>query len=164
MDSNRLRDWLEIVGIFAVVASLIFVGMQMRQTHEIALSQAYQSRVAAAVEWNVAFGSNAAALAAFGKAEAGRQDDTSGDERLALRQVMHGLFLLYDNAHYQNQQGFVSDEFWAMTRNSMRHMMRNPAVREIFLARLATGNVRPAFRAVVEALEDQNGGSGQPAG
>jgi hypothetical protein len=28
MDSAKLNDWLQVVGMFAVVASLIFVGMQ----------------------------------------------------------------------------------------------------------------------------------------
>jgi hypothetical protein len=36
MDSSKLNDWLQVVGIFAVVASLIFVGLQMKQTDDIA--------------------------------------------------------------------------------------------------------------------------------
>lgn len=32
MNENRLREWLEIVGIVAVVASLVFVGMEIRQS------------------------------------------------------------------------------------------------------------------------------------
>ena len=31
MDATKLNDWMQIVGIFAVVGSLIFVGMEMRQ-------------------------------------------------------------------------------------------------------------------------------------
>ena len=36
MNSARLNDWMQVVGIFALVASLVFVGLQMRQTQEIA--------------------------------------------------------------------------------------------------------------------------------
>ena len=36
MDSSRLNDWVQIFGIFALVASLIFVGLQLRQSQEIA--------------------------------------------------------------------------------------------------------------------------------
>lgn len=36
MDSNKLNDWLQIVGLFGVIASLIFVGIQVRQTQVIA--------------------------------------------------------------------------------------------------------------------------------
>lgn len=36
MKESSIRNWLEIVGIVAVVASLIFVGMQLRQEQLIA--------------------------------------------------------------------------------------------------------------------------------
>jgi hypothetical protein len=39
MDSAKLNDWMQVFGIFAVVASLIFVGMQMRLDREIGLSE-----------------------------------------------------------------------------------------------------------------------------
>ena len=43
MDSAKLNDWLQVIGLFGVVASLIFVGLQMKQEHEIALSNGIQS-------------------------------------------------------------------------------------------------------------------------
>lgn len=36
MESKKLNDWLQIVGLFGVIASLIFVGIQVRQTQVIA--------------------------------------------------------------------------------------------------------------------------------
>lgn len=36
---KRLRTWSEIVGVFAVVASLIFVGIQLRQDRELKKSE-----------------------------------------------------------------------------------------------------------------------------
>ena len=38
MDSAKLNDWMQILGMFAIVASLVFVGLQMKQSHQIALS------------------------------------------------------------------------------------------------------------------------------
>jgi len=37
MDSKKLNDWLQLVGLAAVVASLIFVGLQIKQSDEIAM-------------------------------------------------------------------------------------------------------------------------------
>ena len=45
MDSTKLNDWMQFIGIFAVVASLIFVGLQVRQDHQIAMSESYSSVV-----------------------------------------------------------------------------------------------------------------------
>jgi len=44
MDSAKLNDWMQVVGIFAVVASLIFVGLQMQQDRVLATVEALSSR------------------------------------------------------------------------------------------------------------------------
>jgi hypothetical protein len=38
------KDIAELIGIAAIVASLVFVGLQMKQSQDIALSAAYQAR------------------------------------------------------------------------------------------------------------------------
>ena len=40
MNGEQLRGWLEIVGILAVVASLVFVGLEVRQSSEAAKEEA----------------------------------------------------------------------------------------------------------------------------
>ena len=44
MDSAKLNDWMQVFGIFALVASLIFVGLQMRQDRTIAIVDSMASR------------------------------------------------------------------------------------------------------------------------
>jgi hypothetical protein len=41
MNSVKLREWLEIIGILAVVASLVFVGIEIRQTSRAALEESF---------------------------------------------------------------------------------------------------------------------------
>jgi len=43
MDSAKLSDWMQVIGIFALVASLVFVGLQMQQDRDIARVMIYQS-------------------------------------------------------------------------------------------------------------------------
>ena len=154
MNQARLRDWLEIIGIFAVVASLIFVGLEMRQAQEISMSQTYQSRTAAAAEWNTAFAANPAALSAFRKASEGNEDEISTQEYDALRRTLVGLYYLYDNAHYQFQSGFVSRDFWEMTRGSLRNMMEIPVVNDILVG-ISERAGRPEFRDLVQEIGEQ---------
>jgi len=126
----------------------------MRQTHKISLSQAYQSRTSAAAEWNSALAANPVALSAMRKAANGAEYDISDEEYDALRQSLFGVIYLYDNAHYQYQQGFVSEEFWATSRASLKRFMENPVVRDVIMARLDTG-MRPEFRAVVVSVGEE---------
>jgi hypothetical protein len=41
LDAAKISDWLQVIGMFGVIASLVFVGLQMKQTQEIALSNTY---------------------------------------------------------------------------------------------------------------------------
>ena len=47
MDSAKFNDWMQVIGIFALVASLIFVGYQLKQDREIAKAATYQERTSA---------------------------------------------------------------------------------------------------------------------
>ncbi len=49
-DTAKINDWLQVIRMFGVISSLIFVGMQMKQEHEIALPNTYQTRSDATVE------------------------------------------------------------------------------------------------------------------
>ena len=50
MDLRKLHDWLEMVGLSAGVASLVFVGLQLKQSDEIALAEVLESAAARGVE------------------------------------------------------------------------------------------------------------------
>ena len=50
MNSEKLHDWLQLVGMAAIVVSLIFVGFQIRQSEDAAMSELSQSTVAVGIE------------------------------------------------------------------------------------------------------------------
>jgi len=39
MSMRRVGNWLQIAGLFGVIGSLLFVGLQIKQNREIALSE-----------------------------------------------------------------------------------------------------------------------------
>ncbi len=47
MNKAGRKDWLQVIVVFGVIASLVFVGLQLRQSHEIALVAPYQAWAAA---------------------------------------------------------------------------------------------------------------------
>lgn len=58
MDSAKLNDWMQVIGIFAVVSSLIFVGLQLRQEQEIAIVDTYGSVAETDINLSVVIGEN----------------------------------------------------------------------------------------------------------
>jgi endonuclease/exonuclease/phosphatase (EEP) superfamily protein YafD len=154
VNTTKLNDWMQVIGIFAVVASLIFVGLEMRQAQEISMSQTYQSRTAAVAEWNSAFAANPAALSALRKATEGNDDEITTQEFDALRRTLTGMYYLYDNAHYQYQAGFVSSEFWGMTRETLTNIMKIPVVKDVLMEMSRRGG-RPEFRDLMQEIGRQ---------
>jgi hypothetical protein len=131
MKLSKVRDWLEIVGLFAVVLSLVFVGLQIKQTHEIALANQYQARADYNLELGIAAIENEALAAEFGQsyraylsslAESSlRPGATSLVDRLdeltdeQLGQQIEYLSLRMkqlDNLHYQYTLGLIEPEEW----------------------------------------------------
>lgn len=43
MDVQKLNDWMQVVGIFGLIASLVFVGFEMKQTDDIAIDAVFDS-------------------------------------------------------------------------------------------------------------------------
>ena len=50
MNSTNWKDIAELVGISAIVASLVFVGLELRQSHEIAIAAEYQQRATSVID------------------------------------------------------------------------------------------------------------------
>ena len=65
-----------------------------------------------------------------------------------------GVMYLYDNAHYQYQVGFVSEEFWTTTRKSLKILMSRPVVNDMILDRLDFQG-RPEFQDVVRSINEE---------
>ena len=147
MDTARLNDWMQIVGIFSLVASLVFVGVQLRQEHEISMAQAYQGRAAISAEWAVEYSSNDIALSAHRKAAEGNMDAVTPAEYDAAFWAQVALYNIFDNTHYQYVNGYVSDELWSMVRGNLKHNMTHPLSREVFDT--FRDRSRPSFREVL---------------
>ncbi len=155
MDSAKLNDWMQVVGIFALVASLIFVGLQMRQEHEIARVMMYQERASSVAEVAIAAAVSPEAMAAMIKSAFGDPNQeilmdgwagpiTAQDMVLGSFQV-NAFLALADNSYFQYQEGFLPRDHWM----SVRSTLKNTAVRLPFLRyRIAQSldQQRPEFR------------------
>ena len=134
MQSGNQANWKEIAeltGIAAIVASLIFVGMQMKQSHEIALAAQYHERTVLAVEW------------------LHTQHDTSDLQNWANvcspeipsdvtpERAGHGCINLYsfltisDNHLFQYEAGFLDEESWRTRRETIKRAFMDPVPRYI---------------------------------
>ncbi len=151
MNSSKLNDWLQVIGLFGVIASLMFVGLQMMQDREIALSAIYQERAASATEFYVTIATNEVARQALTKVSSGKGADLTPEESAAQQMIALAGRQLADNSHYQYEQGFASEDHWAQIRATLKDQMRSPPNK----MNLLRGHVRPSFRLALEEIEKE---------
>jgi hypothetical protein len=117
MDSTKINDWMQVVGIFAVVASLIFVGLEMRQSQKIALSAAYQARADSSMTLRTYSLESETLQSARVKRRQGKSiDQLTPEEALVLRDRWNAHLVYLENMHYQYVSGFISEEQWQTNR------------------------------------------------
>lgn len=110
MNSENTRLAVEIVGIVAIVASLIFVGLQMRQTHEIALVTLTQMRSDASRELAVAQIGSEPILAIDAKIEAG--EALTPYEAMTRSLLPFIFYNQFENSHFLYSKGYITEEQW----------------------------------------------------
>ena len=145
MKKEELKAAAELIGIAAIVASLVFVGLQMKQSQDIAIAEQYQARSTAASEYVLWLAGNESILnrqvheikSRYEKREGG--DDfidayeTLGPEYLATVSILNLSFLtVFDNYYKQYQLGTMDDESWAAFRYRLKQNLRGARTRAAF--------------------------------
>ncbi len=112
VDTSKINECLQVVGMFGVIASIIFVGLQLNQTQQLALSSTYQARSATTVESLVAAISSPEFLSASAKNYAGKSDELTLQEAVAWEYYLGAEMTLFENNHQQYEMGFLREEHW----------------------------------------------------
>ena len=152
MDMAKLNDWLQIVGFFGIIASLVFVGLEMQQSRQIAIADIYQQRTEMIIQVNSIRLTSEILHEARSKLEAG-ETLTSTEQDLLDSSWNPGLNYA-ENNHFQYQLGLLSEEQWLSTRNNWRERARNPVFLEWWEGERASW--RESFaQAVDELIEEE---------
>ena len=152
IDSTKLSDWLQVVGLFGVIASLIFVGMQMKQDREVAILAAYQARTDLTAGSIVAWMDNDDFRAAARKARApGAGPDTLAPEELQLV-VMQAAAQMYmtENVFFQYESGYLPDDHWQKSRAVFKDSLSRWPLRQVY--ENDPDDWRPSFGALIKEI------------
>jgi len=137
MNKIELNDRLQILGMFGVIASLLFVGLEMRQSQQIALAGQVQARAEMLTNRTLALmegeADTYAVLIDPSGQGAGEMPNNSGiSDKLLFHignQVSWG-FGIMTNTFYQYNAGFLSEEQYSVFQKRVAQFRRNCAWRE----------------------------------
>lgn len=117
MMQDRAEHWrfiAEMVGIAAVVASLIAVVIELRQTQSAIVASTYQSRAIDAIDLNNVLMESQVITPILQKIghDPSKIDTLTDEEKFRLRVFYTSVRIDADNEYYQYQQGFLDDEYF----------------------------------------------------
>jgi hypothetical protein len=138
---------MQVIGIFAVVASLIFVGLQMKQSQEIALAEQYQARAEAAQAMYLSVLESGVSWESLDVP----MQEKSPDERNLVITLSQWSWTQYDNHYFQYKAGFLDEESWAGLSARISEIYSDCEEREYW--DYMRSFFRPSFVEYVEALD-----------
>ena len=151
----------EFVGAIAVVATLVYLAIQVRHSKEamqantksldesqrLAVAQAYQARTDMQHEALIRQIDSPYLPEIILKArEEGSLEALTAEETFRLRSFYQATFIRLDDIHFQYQHGFLEEELW---RSTMQGVVKGTAP---MWQKLGLVAMRPAFRQEVERI------------
>jgi len=164
MTIDKFRGWLEVIGIFGVIASLVFVGIQISQDQHIAKADMYQARSEMLSQAMASAAANTEAVAAWAKGSYGDPDQEilsdglkaplSAYEYMLVSFQIRSILALVDNSFHQYQEGFLPEEHWIGVRSTVKNFAaENVFYRHELRANLV--NMYPALREEMQRILDE---------
>lgn len=176
MDRANWKDGAELIGVLAIVLSLIFVGFQIKQSQEIALAAQYQARLGTQLDSLTAYVQSDVALRVVGdrvrslplpdgidQVKWKKWHDDTPVEEIGFHYLSSLIQLKQmDNLYFQYQSGFLSQDAWLAFRASLTGSFSRDMsfVRVNYLR--AKDEYRSAFRAEVERIIAEIDGTSPP--
>ena len=121
MKKVSLDVWVQLVGLLSVVAGLVFVGFEMRQSQQIALASQQQERASLVTEIIGTFAEVDPPISMLDYLD-GNIDFSDPDTRAVVETFIYRMWMVNENDYLQYDLGLMNEEIWQAKLTSMRFM------------------------------------------
>ena len=128
MANPKWRDTAELIGIASIVASLIFVGLQLKQAQDFAIASQYLDQTSLMVEATNGRMQNEPLMRDYGQRliASGEFPEKETNDPLVVAARVHAAgnsLTILDNDHFQYVSGFQSEEAWQSNRQILKGIL-----------------------------------------
>ncbi len=149
MKSTNWKDIAELIGITAIVVSLMALVLELRQTHSALVSATYQARAVQAIEHNTALQEGERMLPLLARVNLSDADEVNSltpEEKLRLRVFFTSREIDADNEYFQYENGYLSVDYYEY---SLAPQVRREAP---IWRSLGIDQARPSFKRFVDQM------------
>lgn len=126
--------WFGVVQTIAVIFSLFFVCIQIRDGTKSVRSQTYQSIISSYAEIEARIGQDSETARVYYLGCKYPNELKTEVEKIRFRQIICSIFNFFENLHYQYKSGLLEAALWAGWCNLMRQKLEDPGVKEYWHA------------------------------
>ena len=148
LDINALA---QLSGLAGVMASLIFVGLELRQSQTIALAAQAQQRAAMLMDSSSAWLESGLDFQSIHFEQ--NYDAVISESMTAMRTSAHQSWFLYENDYEQYSLGLMPDDIWQAKLRGIDRVYNICEVRPVYQSRVSMFSDN--FRAIVESLPNK---------
>jgi hypothetical protein len=149
MTLEQLNIVFQIVGTLGVIASLIFVGLQVRQNTKATRVQVQENMTSGYISVAQILIDNAEVFTRGIAATRESFASFSDAEKMIYFSLIFSIFKHFENIYSQRERGFIDQESWAAWSEHMLMYFNQPGVKMWWEWR--RGNFNPRFRSFVES-------------
>tara|TARA_B100000676_G_C17915585_1_gene752511 strand:- start:74 stop:544 length:471 start_codon:yes stop_codon:yes gene_type:complete len=121
MKKVSLDVLIQFIGMTGVIASLIFVGLEMRQSQQIALASQQQERASLVTEIIGTFTEVDPPISMVDYLD--ENFNVSNPDKKAIAETfVYRMWMVYENDYLQYELGLMSEDIWQAKLASMRFM------------------------------------------
>jgi hypothetical protein len=158
MNWEALGSIAELVGAVGVVASLLYLGKQIRQNTRSIRAATYQALAESSAASNFQFIANADLVRAV-RAGFAASEPLSEDDFARYQAYLRILFRRHDSIFINYREGALSEEAWLGYWHALRENLRNPGAQK-WWQRHSEGYTRSFREAVDREIKSINASSG----
>ena len=151
---SELANIAEVIGAFAVVVSLIYVGVQVNDSNSAVRSSSVNDANVAVQEWYMQIGSDMQSSRLFYSALMS-DEAMSNEDEFQFIMMFHGVFLAFQNSYLMSEEGTVDSELVDGLTGAILAVKDTPGLKRYWRQRRTT--LHPRFVRYVDQLLQQEG-------
>ena len=151
MNKGNMREYVEIIGIAAVIVSIVLLTYEIRQTRQAIMGQTILTRVDISTNSDQALRESGYLARIYTKVQEEGVDSLTSVERESLTADLYAAKTRFSGYYYQYELGLMDEDFYQYD------FLPNISYYKplwIQLDVLAEENTRPSFREVVHSVRD----------
>ncbi len=153
---SELANIAEVIGAFAVVVSLIYVGVQVNDSNSAVRSASVNDANVAVQEWYMQIGSDEQTSRLFYSALMSDEAKSNEDE-FQFIMMFHGVFLAFQNSYLMAEEGTIDSELVDGLTGAILTVKDTPGMKRYWRQRRTT--LHPRFVRYVDELLQKKGGT-----